>query len=183
MNVSRLLQALDFAANKHQSQRRKSGHDVPYINHPITVARILAEVGKVEDEDVLVAAALHDTLEDTETTREELAAAFGNRVLGLVEEVTDDTSLPKARRKRLQVEHASSLSTGAALIKLADKIANVQDMSHAPPANWPAEQVREYLDWAEEVVQNCPDVSRPLRERFDNALREGRQKWHVGRAS
>ena len=175
MCFTRLLQAIDFAAHKHRAQRRKSGQDVPYINHPINVARLLAEVGGIADEDVLVAAVLHDTLEDTETTREELEAAFGPAVLRIVEEVTDDKSLPKAQRKRLQVEHASGLSPGAALIKLADKISNVQDMGHAPPADWPVERVREYLDWAEAVVANCPDVNRPLRERFAQVLSEGRQ--------
>jgi guanosine-3',5'-bis(diphosphate) 3'-pyrophosphohydrolase len=175
MNVTRLLKAIEFAAHKHRSQRRKSGEAVPYINHPITVARLLAEVGGIEDEDVLVAAVLHDTLEDTATTRDELEAAFGPVVLHLVDEVTDDKSLPKAQRKRLQVTHAPGLSTGAALIKLADKIANVHDLSHAPPEDWSQDQIREYLDWAEEVVGKCPDVNRALRARFAEVVREGRE--------
>jgi guanosine-3',5'-bis(diphosphate) 3'-pyrophosphohydrolase len=175
MNALRLLQAIDFAADKHRAQRRKSAEGVPYINHPIGVARLLAEVGGVEDEDVLMAAILHDTLEDTATTREELEAAFGPAVRGLVEEVTDDKSLPKAQRKRLQVAHASSLSAGAAAIKLADKIANVRDLSHAPPVDWSIERVREYLDWAEEVVRNCPQVNAALEARFAEVLQEERQ--------
>ena len=175
MNVARLLKAIDFAAYKHRGQRRKSREAVPYINHPIGVARLLAEVGGVTDEDVLAAAVLHDTLEDTATTPEELEEAFGPVVLGLVAEVTDDKSLPKAERKRLQAAHASQLSTGAALIKLADKIANVHDLSHAPPEGWSSERIREYLDWAEEVVGKCPDVNGPLQARFAEVVREGRE--------
>src|SRR5262249_43597128 len=132
MSVTRLLQAIDFAAQKHSGQRRKSADAAPYINHPLRVARLLAEVGGVEDEEVLIAAVLHDTLEDTPTPPDELEAAFGPAVRRLVQEVTDDKSLPKAERKRLQVAHAPGLSPGAALIKLADKIANVHDLAHAP---------------------------------------------------
>lgn len=175
MNATRLLQAIDFAAYKHRQQRRKSSEGIPYINHPIAVARLLAEVGGIEDEDVLVAAVLHDTVEDTATTREELEAAFGPAVRRLVDEVTDDKSLPKAERKRLQVVHAGGLSRGAALIKLADKVLNVQDLSHAPPADWSTERIRQYLDWAEEVVGNLPDVNQPLRARFAEAVRQGRE--------
>lgn len=175
MNVARLLRAIDFAAHKHRGQRRKSAERVPYINHPVGVARLIAEVGGVTDEDVVIAAVLHDTLEDTATTREELEAAFGSVVLGLVDEVSDDKNLPKAERKQLQIAHAGQLSTGAALIKLADKIANVHDLSHAPPEDWSLERVREYLDWAEAVVAKIPDVNGPLRERFAEVLREGRE--------
>jgi guanosine-3',5'-bis(diphosphate) 3'-pyrophosphohydrolase len=171
----RLLKAIVFAAEKHRGQRRKSREGVPYINHPIAVAWFLADVGGIEAEDVLIAAVLHDTLEDTETTPDELAAAFGPFVLRLVEEVTDDKSLPKAQRKQLQIVHASGLSTGAALIRLADKIANVQDLGRGPPQDWSTDRIREYLDWAEEVIRNCPDVNRPLRARFAEVVHEGRE--------
>ncbi len=176
MSITLILKAIDLAADKHRGQRRKSDEGVPYINHPISVARILAEVGGVENEDVLIAAILHDTLEDTATTREELDAAFGPVVLQLVEEVSDDKSLPKAERKRLQIDHARLLSPGAALIKLADKIANVRDLANAPPADWSVDRIREYLDWAEQVVGNCPDVNRALLACFKEDLRKGRQK-------
>jgi GTP diphosphokinase / guanosine-3',5'-bis(diphosphate) 3'-diphosphatase len=176
VSVTRLLKAIEFAADRHRAQRRKSGEGVPYVNHPITVARILAEVGGVEDEDVLIAAVLHDTLEDTATTREELEAAFGPAVRRLVEEVTDDKSLPKPERKRLQIVHAGGLSPGATLIKLADKIANVGDLGHAPPADWSIQRVREYLDWAEAVVRNCPKVNGALEARFAVVVQEAKQK-------
>jgi GTP diphosphokinase / guanosine-3',5'-bis(diphosphate) 3'-diphosphatase len=174
MNVARLLAALEFAAVKHRAQRRKSGDDTPYINHPIQVARLLAEVGGVTDEDVLIAAVLHDTLEDTATTREELLAAFGPVVLRLVEEVTDDKSLPKAERKRLQIAHASSRSAGAAAIKLADKIANVGDLSQSPPPDWSSARLGEYVAWAEEVVRNLPKVNSALETRFAEVARDAR---------
>lgn len=176
MSITQILKAMEFAAEKHRAQRRKSGESVPYINHPIGVARILAEIGGIEEEDVLIAAILHDTLEDTETTREELDAAFGSVVRQLVDEVTDDKSLPKAERKRLQIEHAHALSRGAALIKLADKIANLRDLANAPPADWSIDRIREYLDWAEKVVGNCPEVNRALLACFTETVREGRQK-------
>jgi GTP diphosphokinase / guanosine-3',5'-bis(diphosphate) 3'-diphosphatase len=170
-----LLAALDFAADKHRSQRRKSAGDVPYINHPIHVARILADVGGIQEETVLAAAVLHDTIEDTATTRAELEAAFGPVVCGLVDEVTDDKSLPKAERKRLQIDHAAKLSAGAALIKLADKTANVEDIRLAPPVDWPLERIRAYLDWAEAVVGNLPRVNAPLEARFAEAVAEARR--------
>lgn len=175
MNVTRLLQGIDFAAHKHRHQLRKSSEGVPYINHPIGVARLLAEVGGIQDEDVLLAAVLHDTVEDTETTSEELEAAFGPTVRSLVDEVTDDKSLPKAQRKQLQVAHASGLSPGAAAIKLADKILNVQDLTRAPPEDWSIDRLRQYMDWAEAVVGNLPDVNRPLRAHFAEVLCQGRK--------
>jgi GTP diphosphokinase / guanosine-3',5'-bis(diphosphate) 3'-diphosphatase len=175
MPFARLLQAIEFAAEKHRAQRRKSAGDVPYINHPIKVARLLADQGGVEDEEVLMAAVLHDTLEDTATARAELTAAFGQAVCRLVEEVTDDKSLPKAERKRLQIVHAPTRSPGAAVIKLADKISNVGDMSHAPPVDWSADRVRDYLDWAERVVRALPKVNAKLEERFAQVLDQARQ--------
>ncbi|MFO1349630.1 MAG: HD domain-containing protein [Gammaproteobacteria bacterium] len=171
-----LLKAFQFAALKHRDQRRKDHEASPYINHPIAVALILVETGAVRDPDVLSAAILHDTLEDTQTTAAELEAAFGPAVRRLVEEVTDDKTLPKAERKRCQIEHASALSPGAALVKLGDKIANVHDVQHAPPSAWSLERRREYLEWAEAVVRNLPKVNTALEERFALLIEEGRRR-------
>lgn len=176
MNPVILLRALEFAAHKHRAQCRKSGERVPYIKHPIEVARILAEVGGVDDVDVLSAAVLHDTLEDTDTTREELLAAFGPTITGLVAEVTDDKSLPSRERKRLQVVHAPHKSPGAALIKLADKSANVGDLGEEPPPDWTAQRIRDYFDWAESVVAALPKVNDALRVHFERTLRESRKR-------
>jgi (p)ppGpp synthase/HD superfamily hydrolase len=171
-----ILRAIDFAARKHRDQRRKGEEASPYINHPIAVSLLLADKGGITDAEILSAALLHDTLEDTATTPEELEARFGMRIRKLVEEVTDDKRLPKAKRKELQIAHASQLSPDAALIKLGDKISNVLDVTHSPPADWNIERRREYLDWAEAVVNNCPRVNSALEAYFAQVLEEGRRK-------
>jgi guanosine-3',5'-bis(diphosphate) 3'-pyrophosphohydrolase len=170
-----ILRAIDFAAHKHRDQRRKDEEASPYINHPISVSLLLADIGGIADAEVLSSAILHDTLEDTDTTPEELEAAFGMRIRKLVEEVTDDKRLPKARRKELQIDHASQLSPDAVLIKLGDKISNVLDIMHSPPANWNLQRRREYLDWAEAVVRNCPKVNAALERYFSHVLAEARR--------
>ncbi len=168
------LDALNFAAYKHQNQRRKGNAQLPYINHPIRVAEILWRIGAVRDMPTLVAALLHDTLEDTQTSAEELETLFGAEVLALVQEVTDDKTLPKAARKQMQIEHAPHLSAKAKLIKLADKINNIDDVSHDPPGDWPFKRRVEYLDWAEAVVAGLRGVNATLEAHFDAILREGR---------
>jgi guanosine-3',5'-bis(diphosphate) 3'-pyrophosphohydrolase len=131
-----ILEALEFASVKHRDQRRKDADASPYINHPIALANVLAGESGVTEDVVLVAAILHDTLEDTQTTPEELREHFGEKIAGIVEEVTDDKSLLKADRKRLQIEHAATISREAKLVKLADKICNVRDVADHPPAKW-----------------------------------------------
>ena len=147
-----ILKAAEFAARKHRDQRRKDKAASPYINHPILLAEVLSGVGRITSANVLAAALLHDTLEDTETTRAELRKAFGPRIAKIVEEVTDDKRLPKQRRKQLQVEHAAQISKSAKLVKLADKIANLSDMLASPPADWSLQRKREYFDWAKRVI-------------------------------
>jgi (p)ppGpp synthase/HD superfamily hydrolase len=171
-----ILRAIDFAARKHRDQRRKGEDASPYINHTVSVSLLLAETGGITDPEVLSAAVLHDTLEDTDTTPEELEAAFGMRIRKLVEEVTDDKRLPKAARKQLQIDHACQLSPDAVLIKLGDKISNVLDVTHSPPKNWDLQRRREYLDWAKEVVNNCARVNSALENYFAQVLEEGRRK-------
>jgi len=167
-----VLQALSFAARKHSSQRRKGSDRAPYINHPISVLDLLWRVGGVRQADVLVAGVLHDTLEDTETSPQELAAAFGQAVLGLVQEVSDDKTLFSAERKRLQIEHAGSLSNGAKLIKLADKISNVRDLHSNPPLFWSRQRRLEYLDWAARVVDHLRGTNPSLEAEFDRVMKE-----------
>jgi GTP diphosphokinase / guanosine-3',5'-bis(diphosphate) 3'-diphosphatase len=164
-----LLKALAFAAHKHRDQRRKDAEASPYINHPIALADVLVNEGGVTDVEVLCAALLHDTVEDTATTPAELAEAFGERVAGIVAEVTDDPKLPKAERKRLQVEHAGALSAQAKLVKLADKICNLRDVALRPPASWDLERRREYFDWAKRVVDGLRGVHPGLEAAFDAA--------------
>lgn len=173
--LTALLTSLHFAADKHRDQRRKNREACPYINHPIEVAEILSRVGGITDLATLQGAILHDTIEDTQTTGEELEARFGAEVRRLVEEVTDDKGLPKAERKRLQIEHAPHLSPKAKLIKIADKISNVRDVTHSPPTHWPHERRCEYLDWAEKVVAGLRGSNSPVEALFDRAVQEGRR--------
>ncbi len=164
-----LLRALAFAAHKHRDQRRKDAAASPYINHPIALANVLVNEGGVTDAEVLSAALLHDTVEDTATTLEELESEFGPRVAGIVAEVTDDQLLPKAERKRLQVEHAAGLSREAKLVKLADKICNLRDVAERPPAHWDLARRREYFDWARRVVEGVRGAHPSLEAAFDRA--------------
>jgi guanosine-3',5'-bis(diphosphate) 3'-pyrophosphohydrolase len=167
MEVSKVLQAALFAAEKHKNQRRKDAEASPYINHPIALANVLATEGGVTDTDVLCAALLHDTIEDTETTAEELRELFGDVVTSIVLEVTDDKSMPKAERKRLQVEHAPHASMKAKQVKLADKICNLRDILSWPPADWSLARKQEYFDWAAQVVAGARDAHAGLAEIFD----------------
>jgi guanosine-3',5'-bis(diphosphate) 3'-pyrophosphohydrolase len=169
-----LLRAVAFSAHRHRDQRRKGADAAPYVNHPIDVANLLANVGGVTDVTTLVAAVLHDTVEDTGTRPEEIEAEFGAAVRDLVLEVTDDKSLPKAERKRLQVEHAPHRSAAARTIKLGDKTCNVADIARDPPADWSPVRRAEYLDWAERVVAGCRGANAALERRFDEVLRAAR---------
>ncbi len=175
-----ILRAVEFAAHKHRSQRRKDAAESPYINHPITVARLLAEQGGVVNLDVLCAALLHDTIEDTATTADELRESFGACVAAIVLEVTDDKSLPKEKRKQLQIEHAAALSFEAKMVKLADKIANVGDVLHAPPADWSADRRAEYFVWASLVVNGLRGASPTLEAIFDGMIREATDHVSMG---
>jgi guanosine-3',5'-bis(diphosphate) 3'-pyrophosphohydrolase len=162
-----LLEAVAFAAEKHRHQRRKDAEASPYINHPIALASLLKREG-VDDVAVLCAALLHDTIEDTKTTADELRVHFGEVITSVVLEVTDDKDIDKAERKRLQVQHAHALSERAKLVKLADKICNVYDMVAAPPASWAPMRKREYLRWAKDVVDRLRGAHPGLEAIFDD---------------
>lgn len=162
-----VLQAAAFAAEKHRNQRRKDEEASPYINHPIQLAYILVQAD-IEDPVVLAAALLHDTLEDTNTTHDELEIVFGHEIANIVAECTDDKNLDKLERKQAQIDHAANLSRKARLVKLADKIANVSDINGAPPAGWSLERKREYFDWAKRVVDRIRGTHAALEARFDD---------------
>ncbi len=169
-DLPKLLQAISFAAKKHSTQKRKGADEQPYINHVLEVANLLTNVGKITDYDVLIAAVLHDTIEDTPTTESEITERFGAEVCGMVLEVTDDKSLPKARRKELQIEHAPHLSAGAKFIKLADKISNIRDVSENPPADWSVERRIEYINWGERVIDGLRGANANLETHFDDLI-------------
>jgi guanosine-3',5'-bis(diphosphate) 3'-pyrophosphohydrolase len=175
LKPAHLLKAIAFAAEKHRGQRRKDAEASPYINHPIAVATALAVEGEVSDEVTLLAAALHDTVEDTQTTFGELEEYFGPEVAGLVRELTDDKSLGKKDRKRLQIERAPQSSSRAKQLKIADKICNIRDITVSPPADWSLERRNEYLAWSEEVVAGCRRVNAKLDQAFDKAIAQARE--------
>jgi guanosine-3',5'-bis(diphosphate) 3'-pyrophosphohydrolase len=178
-DFSLFLKALQFAAYQHRDQRRKGSSRGPYINHPLAVVDILWQTGGVRDTTTLVAAVLHDTIEDTGATPEEVGMQvrkqFGDEVLALVLEVTDDKSLPKSERKRLQVVNAPHKSPRARQIKLADKISNVQEIAHDPPADWSFERRREYLEWTKQVIDGLRGQNPALEARYDQVLAEAQK--------
>jgi guanosine-3',5'-bis(diphosphate) 3'-pyrophosphohydrolase len=171
--ISLLFKALTFSAEKHSKQRRKDIDESPYINHPIALANILAQRWVI-DENVLCAAILHDTLEDTETTVDELRKHFGEKITSIVLEVSDDKSLEKEVRKQMQIEHAASLSQEAKLVKLADKIANLTDIIKTPPAKWTKERKQEYFAWAKAVVDKLRGSHQGLEKDFDDLIADSR---------
>ena len=164
-----IARALDVAARKHAGQRRKGLMAEPYVNHLTEVALLLAEATNGADPPLVMAGLLHDTIEDTDTTRDELAAIFGEDVASLVAEVTDDTSLDRESRKRLQVETAPMKSRRARMIKIADKIANLRSIAESPPMGWSPRRKREYVEWAREVVAACGETNARLEKLFQEA--------------
>jgi guanosine-3',5'-bis(diphosphate) 3'-pyrophosphohydrolase len=166
----RIFTALQFAARKHVHQRRKGGHDIPYINHPIDVATQLATVGEVTDPEILCAALLHDTVEDTNTTPGELIVEFGEAIAELVAEVTDDPDITSHERKARQIKEAPHKSPRAKMIRLADKTCNVRDIAKNPPPNWSLDRRRDYFTWAEQVVKALGAVHPALEHEFAEAV-------------
>ena len=174
--AARLLAAASFSAERHRDQRRKGARSTPYVNHPLEVAERLARVGGIDDLDILVAAILHDTIEDTETTADEIEDQFGSAVAALVIEVTDDKSLTSSERKRLEIEHAPHLTAGAKQIKLADKISNVADTESNPPSSWSRQRRRDYLDFAEQIALGCRGINKALDAEFARVLAQARDR-------
>lgn len=183
-DVGLILKAMEFAATRHRTQFRKGEDKSPYINHPIQVASLLANGGGEKDPVLLIAAILHDVVEDTVDTLEEkeelikqISEIFGEQVISLVMEVTDDKSLEKQERKRLQIEHAPHKSVNAKKLKIADKIMNITDITNNPPTTWPLQRISEYFDWAEKVVTGLRGVNKRLEDMFDECLKIGRAKY------
>lgn len=171
-DLASIIEALGFAARKHSEQRRKDHAASPYINHPIALIEVLCNEAGITHPDVLCAALLHDTVEDTETTPEELTAVFGGRIAAIVLEVTDDKGLSKVERKRSQVERAVGASREARLVKLADKICNLRDAARTPPVGWDLGRRQAYFDWALEVVDRMRGTHSGLEALFDSAYRQ-----------
>ncbi|MDA0709544.1 MAG: HD domain-containing protein [bacterium] len=175
-DCGKLVRAAHFAAEKHRDQRRKDEAQTPYINHPLSVADLLRVFGVVDIE-ILSAAILHDVLEDTQTSPGEIAEQFGMAVLALVVEVSDDKSHLKQVRKDLQIENAHTLSEGARLIRLADKICNLTDMVTRPPVGWMKDRLSAYVEWCEAVVSRMPKTHSGLEARFEEVSESARQAF------
>ena len=168
-DLKKLMHALEFASRKHKDQRRKDVDASPYINHPISLANILCNEGHVTDIDVICGALLHDTVEDTDTTEEELEKEFDNTICDIVMAVTDDPTLNKPQRKQAQIDHAAHVSDEAKLVKLADKISNLRDMAVNSPADWSLDRRQDYFDWAKQVIDELRGVHPVLEDIFDEA--------------
>jgi len=168
-SIVSIARALDFAARRHAGQRRKGLKAEPYVNHLTEVALLLAEATDGSDPALVMAGLLHDTIEDTDTTRDELVETFGEEVATLVTEVTDDKSLTREERKRRQVETASHKPTRARMLKIADKIANLRSLADSPPLGWSPRRKREYVAWAREVVAGCGPTNKTLEAQFEQA--------------
>jgi len=175
-NISLFLKAVKFSAEKHRDQRRKGEPASPYINHPNEVAHVLWTIGDVSDIITIVGALLHDTIEDTDTTQEEIRANFGEDVLALVLEVSDDKSLPKQERKLRQIKMAPYLSPRAKQLKLADKTCNISDIVNHPPLNWSWQRRFEYLEWAASVAAGLRGTNIKLEMYFDEVLAAAHEK-------
>jgi len=172
-DLVRIAQAFDYVARAHTDQRRKSALKEPYVNHLAEVAFLVSQATQGADADLIVAALLHDAIEDQpeRVTYERIETIFGAEVAALVAEVTDDKSLLKAERKRLQVETAPKKSARAKMIKIADKTANVRSLRLSPP-DWPLERKREYVNWSINVVAGCKGVNKWLEARFTEECRQ-----------
>jgi len=172
--VRLVSEAAELAARRHNGMARKSRGNEPYINHLAEVANLLATATEGADAELVAAGWLHDAIEDTDTTREELAQKFSERVASLVVECTDDMSLPKAERRRREVLDAPKKSSGAQMIKLADKISNIGARIHSHPTAAERDDLIDYVGWAEQVVAGCRGGNQWLDMKFDDAVRTAR---------
>lgn len=164
--IARLSQAAHWAARAHKHQQRKGIDAEPYVNHLLEVADLVAHADDPGDIEVVIAALLHDSVEDVGVTEAEIAAAFGPRVAVLVRLVTDDKSLPQATRKALQIAHAPGLPRDARLIKLADKTSNLHALVRTPPVGWTRTRLADYVHWSKAVVDACGPTDPALERRF-----------------
>jgi guanosine-3',5'-bis(diphosphate) 3'-pyrophosphohydrolase len=174
--VGLLLKVLRFASEKHRHQRRKDKERSPYINHPIDVAERIWNRGGYHEVNAVCAALLHDTVEDTDATFEEIEGLFGKEITDIVREVTDDKSLPKASRKQAQIDHGPHLSTGARHIKLGDKTSNVTDVCRSTPPDWSEERCNEYLDWTKRMIDTISGTNIQMEKDYLDILAEAKAK-------
>ena len=165
-DLTLVIRAAYFAGEKHRNQRRGDVEQTPYINHPLELAAILTEEGGITDVVTICAALLHDTIEDTETTVHELTEQFGKEISHIVAEVSNDMTLDSAGRKISEKACIPNLSHRAKLVKIADKLANIRDVSTMPPVGWTLKKKEDYFDFAREIVTSAQDASPELYKIF-----------------
>ena len=168
-NLFQVLKAADTAARWHAHQRRKGSAQEPYINHLLEVAMLVADATGGTDTNLVIAALLHDAIEDCKVPKELIAETFGEDVASIVEEVTDDKNLAKEVRKAKQVETASTKSPRAKLLKLADKTSNLRAVATSPPADWSVQRKKDYVAWSGKVAEGLRGANQKLEEQFDQA--------------
>lgn len=171
--MDKIFEALQYAAIKHKGQVRKGCDKAAYINHPIFVANTLINVAKITDEDTVIAAILHDVIEDTNTKKEEIAELFNENIASIVMEVSDDKDLPSDIRKGMQIDNAANLSKQAKLIRIADKVCNVRDIIDFPPKTWNKIRRIYYLHWTKDVIDQIRGTNAALEELYDKYYQEG----------
>ena len=176
LDLTEIFDAAVFAAEKHQGAVRKNSQHSPYITHPLLVSKAIYQIGKIEETTILAAAILHDTIEDTKTTRVEIKKRFGENVLSIVLEVTDDKSLPKMTRKGLQIHHALDLSYEARIVKLADKLVNCRDILNNPPEDWSLQRRQNYIQWGADVIYKIRGTNQGLESAFDQVMRKAEEE-------
>ena len=179
VELMQFARAADYAARRHIAQRRKGERGEPYINHLTEVTALLAEATDGADPVLLLGGLLHDVVEDTDATIEDLSEHFGTEVADLVAEVTDDKSLPQAERKRLQIETVARKSQRAKLLKIADKTSNLRSLVASPPMEWTGQRLADYVDWAARVVDACRGLNTALDAAFDTAYAQARARFCV----
>lgn len=178
LSLTVFFEALCLAADRHKYQRRSGFDQLPYLNHLIKVTDAIIRIGGEEDPDIILAALLHDIIEDTEMTEEELSRRFNGRTARIVRELSDDMNLPRPVRKRLQVEKAPDLSPEARKIRIADKASNIRDILDFP-VDWPLEKKQYYVTNAVEVVDRIRGANPPLEKWFDEVVEEARKKLNI----
>ena len=169
-----ITRAFNFASSRHSEQRRKGQAQEPYVNHLAEVAELVAETTNGNDANLVAAALLHDTIEDTHTQPNELVTLFNEDIASLVGEVTDDTTLLKAERKKIQIANAPKKSPRAKILKLADKTSNLRSIAKSPPKNWDSSRKAEYINWAVKVVEGLGTVPTGLKSHFEKAAQTAR---------
>lgn len=170
VGAEEILKAVRYTAKKHQTQTRANAKKTPYLIHLLAVADQVMRIGQCYEESVIIAALLHDSIENTDITYEEIEKVFGLKVASYVKELTEDPKLPLKERKKLQIVHAFHQSKEVALVKMSDKLHNLNTLMTDPPEGWTEKRIDDYFLWAQAVVDNLPASNNPLKEELHKTI-------------